>query len=194
VTDDGPNPAQAESVSFPLKRSFRGYSRETVDAIVTELTRRLASAEQRVVEAEGQNAALVADRNRMAAEIDRFREIERSLTQTLALAEESARVTEQRASEEAEQLVARARLEAEALVRDAATDRQRVFDEIDTIRAQLTRALEQLAPAGQPPSVEPAETPEAPEPPAAPPSSFVTPPSDPPATTTPPPVADDPGY
>ena len=192
MTDDGPNPAQAESVSFPLKRSFRGYSRETVDAIVTELTRRLASAEQRVVEAEGQNAALVADRNRMAAEIDRFREIERSLTQTLALAEESARVTEQRAADEAEQLLARARVEAEALVRDAASDRQRVFDEIETIRSQLTRALEQLAPESAPPADEPAEPPAAPAgstPSAESPSATAPPPA-----ATPPPVADDPGY
>jgi len=192
VTDDGPNPAQAESVSFPLKRSFRGYSRETVDAIVTELTRRLASAEQRVVEAEGQNAALVADRNRMAAEIDRFREIERSLTQTLALAEESARVTEQRAADEAEQLLARARVEAEALVRDAASDRQRVFDEIETIRRQITRALEQLAPEGAPQAEEPAEAPAAPA--GSTPSSGSPSATAPPPAATPPPVADDPGY
>lgn len=192
MTDDGPNPAQAESVSFPLKRSFRGYSRETVDAIVTELTRRLASAEQRVVEAEGQNAALVADRNRMAAEIDRFREIERSLTQTLALAEESARVTEQRAADEAEQLLARARVEAEALVRDAASDRQRVFDEIETIRRQLTRALEQLAPEGAPQAEEPAEAPAAPA--GSTPSSGSPSATAPPPAATPPPVADDPGY
>jgi cell division septum initiation protein DivIVA len=189
VTDDDPSNAQAESVSFPLKRSFRGYSRETVDAIVTELTRRLASAEQRVVEAEGQNAALVAERNRMVAEVDRFREIERSLTQTLALAEESARVTEQRAAAEAEQLLARARIEAEALSRDAAADRQRVFDEIDAIRTQLTRALEQLAPRsepGRPPTDEPVEAPV-----PAPPPAFDPPP---PPSTTPPPGADDPGY
>jgi cell division initiation protein len=186
VTDDGSSNTQAESVSFPLKRSFRGYSRETVDAIVTELTRRLASAEQRVVEAEGQNTALVAERNQLLTEIDRFREIERSLTQTLALAEESARVTEQRAAEEAEQLLARARVEAEALSRDAAADRQRVFDEIDTIRTQLTRALAQLAPASEPAVQQPTDAPA--EAPAAPPPLF-----DPPSTT-PPPVADDPGY
>ncbi len=149
MADEGPTSAEAESVSFPLKRSFRGYSRETVDAIVTELTRRLASAEQRVVEAEGQNAALAAERNRMTAEVDRFRDIERSLTQTLALAEESARVTEQRAADEAEQLIARARVEADALMRDAAADRQRVFDEVDAIRAQLTRALAALAPPSE---------------------------------------------
>jgi cell division initiation protein len=156
VTDEPVDNAQAESVSLPLRRAFRGYSRESVDAVVNELTRRLASAEQRVVEAEGQNAALVAERGRLNAEIDRFREIERSLTQTLALAEESARVTEQRAAEEAEQVVARARSEAEALVREAATDRQRVFAEIETIRAQLARALAQLAP---PIEAQPDETP-----------------------------------
>lgn len=167
MTDEAAPVPQAESVSLPLRRAFRGYSRESVDTVVTELTRRLASAEQRVVEAEGQNAALAAERTRLHAEVDRFREIERSLTQTLALAEESARVTEQRAAEEAQEMLARARTEAEALIRDAAADRQRVFGEIDAIRTQLARALAQLAPQDETPTNDapspPAEAPDAPE-------------------------------
>jgi cell division initiation protein len=174
VTDEPGQSVEAESISLPLRRALRGYSRESVDAVVNELTRRLASAEQRVVEAEGQNAALVSERGRLLAEIDRFREIERSLTQTLSLAEESARATEQRAAEEAEQMLARARSEAEALVREAATDRQRVFTEIDAIRAQLARALAQLAP--------PEETVSPPSPPFGP----AAPPASPPEPSGPP--------
>jgi cell division initiation protein len=179
MTDDPGYDPPGESISLPLRRAMRGYSRESVDAVVNELTRRLASAEQRVVEAEGQNAALVAERSRLYAEIDRFREIERSLTQTLSLAEESARTTEQRAAEEAEQMLARARSEAEALVREAATDRQRVFNEIDTIRAQLARALQQLAPPEETPA--PAE----PTPPPAAPSAPSGPPDPEPGSSTP---------
>lgn len=152
--------APAESVSLPLERSFRGYSRKSVDAVVDELTRRLASAEQRAVDAESRIAAVAADRDRLAEDLTRYSTIERSLTQTLALAEESARATQRRAEEEAEQVLAKARADAGLLVRQAGVDRDRIASEVDRIRDQLAQAVAALdvppEPESQPQSTAPA--------------------------------------
>jgi cell division initiation protein len=153
ANDPTPPEAPADTVSLPLERGFRGYSRRSVDAIVDELTRRLASAEQRAMEAERQNAELHAERERGFAELDRYRQIERSLTQTLSLAEESAQTTQRRAEQEAEELLAKARADADLLVRQAEMDRDRIAGEIDRIRQQLAQAVAAL---GVPTGPEPA--------------------------------------
>ena len=43
-----PQPEQPqETISLPLQRAFRGYSKESVQKVIQELTRRLAEAQQR---------------------------------------------------------------------------------------------------------------------------------------------------
>jgi chromosome segregation ATPase len=135
---------QGDSISLALHRRFGGFSRESVLAAVEELTRRLTEAQQQAAQAEASAAALRAERDQLAQEVARFRDIERSLTQTLALAEEAARARQREAEEEARRLVEEARADALSASRAAVQDRDRALQEIARIREQLERAMAEL--------------------------------------------------
>jgi cell division septum initiation protein DivIVA len=146
---------QQETISLPLQRAFRGYSKESVQKVIQELTRRLAEAQQRAADAEARLRALQAERAQAQApvvaptagvdgEIERIRDLERGLTKTLALAEESARATQRQAEEEAQRILAEARSSAGEATRALESGRDRALGEVQRIREQLVRALESL--------------------------------------------------
>ena len=147
---------QQETISLPLQRAFRGYSKESVQKVIQELTRRLAEAQQRAADAEARLRALQAERAQTAAaavapptpgvedEIERIRDLERGLTKTLALAEESARATQRQAEEEAQRILAEARSAAGEAARALESGRDRALGDVQRIREQLVRALDAL--------------------------------------------------
>lgn len=148
---------QQETISLPLQRAFRGYSKESVQKVIQELTRRLAEAQQRAADAEAKLRALESERTQAAApapavadtvgvedELERIRDLERGLTKTLALAEESARATQRQAEEEAQRILAEARSAAGEAARALESGRDRALGDVQRIREQLVRALEAL--------------------------------------------------
>jgi cell division septum initiation protein DivIVA len=144
---------QQETISLPLQRAFRGYSKESVQKVIQELTRRLAEAQQRAADAEAKLRALQAERAQAPValptagvedEMERIRDLERGLTKTLALAEESARATQRQAEEEAQRILAEARSTASEAARALESGRDRALGDIQRIREQLVHALEAL--------------------------------------------------
>jgi len=145
---------QQETISLPLQRAFRGYSKESVQKVIQELTRRLAEAQQRTADAEARVRALEAERAQAPAapaaptadaeDLERIRDLERGLTKTLALAEESARTTQRQAEEEAQRILAEARATAGEAARALESGRDRALEDVQRIREQLVRALDAL--------------------------------------------------
>jgi cell division septum initiation protein DivIVA len=149
VTTPAPD-QQPETISLPLQRAFRGYSKASVQAVIQELTRRLAEAQQRAADAEARVQALQAERREPAPapvaasgeDIERVRDLERGLTKTLALAEEAARQTQREAEEEAQRILEEARASAAEAARVLETGRDRALEDLARIREQLVRALD----------------------------------------------------
>jgi cell division septum initiation protein DivIVA len=122
---------------------MRGFSRESVQAAVDKLTGMLGEAQQRAAEAERHVAELRAERDRLAQELQQYKTIEHSLAQTLALAEETARVRQQQAEDEAQRLLGEARTNASEAAENAIAEVSRIREElvgvIGAIDGVLTR-------------------------------------------------------
>jgi DivIVA domain-containing protein len=124
-----------------LKRTLRGYSRESVDALLDQVTQRLDETDRNVAQLAQENAKLRGERDELEGELTRYRQLETSLSETLALAQLTAAQLRERAEQEAERLIEAAQRQAADHVRRAELERARLTAETETIRGQLRQAL-----------------------------------------------------
>lgn len=96
-TAAGPDAVQ----SLALKRAFRGYSTESVDVLLTVLTRRLGMTEQRLAEFARRNMQL-------EQEVTRYQQLEASIAGKLKAAEKASAELRERAEHQAREIVAAA--------------------------------------------------------------------------------------
>lgn len=124
---DHTTPIELENARLPS--AFRGYRKETVDAVL-----RRAAGDIEALLAE--RAALSAERDRLTAELERHRKQEEALRSALVAAEESAKAVRAAAAREAEALRSQAESDAKEIRRQAAeTVRARVW-EAERLRSQ----------------------------------------------------------
>jgi len=107
-------PAADATPRFVLKRALRGYARESVEALLEEMAQRVSRAEQRLTELGQSHAHLQADRDRLDAEVAKYRHLEQSIAETLSRAEETAAEITRRAEQDAERMIEAARASAAA--------------------------------------------------------------------------------
>ena len=157
-----------------VKRSPLGYNRPAVQQLLTEI----ADSFETVWRERHQLADHV---EAIEGELERLRERERLLTQTLIAAEHAATEVKEQAKREAELILSEAHNEARSVTRAAYNERQHLFAEARRIEALLRGALgmieesaEQPEPVAEPPAASPQpqdtndfEEPEEVEPPQA---------------------------
>ena len=126
-----------------FSRSMRGYNREEVESFLTMV----ADDVEGLI---GEHRDLSRRLEELQKEIDEYREIERTLTETLVAAQKSAddlresslrdaELTRREAQVRAEQLYDNARLEAERLMLDA---RRKAYGVLENARQRAQTALE----------------------------------------------------
>jgi len=96
-------PVELETVQLPV--SFRGYQKEAVDTLV----RRVAAD---VTELLRENKAISFERDRLVAELERYRSQEVALRDALVAAEQSAKAVRENAEKEAALIREKAEVEA----------------------------------------------------------------------------------
>ncbi len=118
-----------------LKRGFRGYQRESVDTLISEVAESFEDV--------WRERADLADRvEQLEAELQHHRERESLLSNTLLAAERAASDAKEAAQRKGEQVVAEAHAEARSIVRTAIADREKLLGEIRRVRSLLRSALE----------------------------------------------------
>jgi cell division initiation protein len=120
-------PVELEALQLPT--SFRGYSREAVDAIL----RRVASDIEAML---GERQSLVQERNRLEAELERHRAQEAALRDALVAAEQSAKAVRENAEQEARLMLEQAAVDAKETRRSAAEAARAQQWEAERLRAQ----------------------------------------------------------
>jgi cell division initiation protein len=138
-----------------VKRSPLGYNRPAVQQLLTEI----ADSFETVWRERHQLADHV---EAIEGELERLRERERLLTQTLIAAEHAATEVKEQAKREAELILSEAHSEARSVTRAAYNERQHLFAEARRIEALLRGALgmieesaEQREPVAEPPAASP---------------------------------------
>ena len=125
-----------------LGRGFRGYKRENVDRLLTDV----ANSFEDVWRERGD----LTDRvEQLELDLTRHKELEGLLCTTLVSAESSAQQLREHARKEAESIVAEAHAEARAVARRATSEKERLESELRRIRALLRAALDAVDEAGQ---------------------------------------------
>ena len=118
-----------------LKRSLRGYRTEPVDRLISEIADSFEDV--------WRERADLADRaEQLESELQRHRERESLLSNTLIAAERAAAEQKDDAHQKAELIVAEAHAEARSIVRSAIADRERLLGEVRRVRSLLRSALE----------------------------------------------------
>jgi len=133
-----------------VKRSPLGYNRPAVQQLLTEIADSFETVWR-------ERHQLVDHVETIEGELERLRERERLLTQTLIAAEHAATEVKEQAKREAELILSEAHSEARSVTRAAYNERQHLFAEARRIEALLRGALGMIEEsAGHPePVVEP---------------------------------------
>jgi DivIVA domain-containing protein len=140
-----------------LKKSFRGYQKDAVDTLISEIADSFEDV--------WRERADLADRvEQLEGELQHHREREALLSNTLLAAERAVVEQKEDAHRKAEQVVAEAHAEARSVVRSAIGDREKLLAEIRRVRALLRSALEIVEEGDRPGEAAPAEPPTAADP------------------------------
>ena len=124
----------AELPHVPLHRALLGYRPASVKRLIEEA--------QRSFEEVWSERAELRDRvEELEAEIERHREVEGLLRETLMSAERTAHELKGQAKRHAEQIVKDAHTEARSITQEALADRERLAAEAARVRALLESAL-----------------------------------------------------
>ena len=120
-----------------FSRRLFGYGRSPVDEALEEIADSFETV--------WRDRADLADRvEELEAALERYRELEELLRQTLVSAERAAHELKSQAAREAELIVQEAHAEARAVVRDATAEHERLLGETNRVRALLEAALRTL--------------------------------------------------
>jgi cell division initiation protein len=120
-----------------LGRSLRGYRRETVDRLLSEVADSFEDV--------WRERADLADRvEQLELDLVRHKELEGLLRTTLVSAESAAQQLREQARKEAETILREAHSEARAVARRAAAEKERLDTELRRIKSLLRSALESL--------------------------------------------------
>ena len=111
-----------------LARRPLGYDRKAVDRLLEEITASFETVWR-------ERADLLEERERLEGELERFKEQEALLRNTLVSAERAADEVRAQAGREAELVVEKARVAAREILVTAESDRERVKTEIRRLRA-----------------------------------------------------------
>jgi cell division septum initiation protein DivIVA len=145
-------PVELRHVS--LKKGTFGYRKEAVDQLLADV----ASSFEDV----WRERADLADRvEALEHELERHRERETLLSNTLLAAERAATDAKEDAARKAEQLVAEAHAEARQITRSAIAERERLLGEVRRVKSLLRSALDVVDEGER--AQQPAEQPAAPE-------------------------------
>src|SRR4051812_41125942 len=126
-------PVELRHVS--LKRGLRGYKKDAVDQLISDIAESFEDV--------WRERADLADRvEQLETELQRHREREALLSNTLLAAERAAVAQREDANRKAEQVVAEAHAEARSIVRTAIADREKLLGEIRRVRSLLRSALD----------------------------------------------------
>jgi cell division initiation protein len=118
-----------------LRRGLLGYRRQPVDRLIEEIAESFEEV--------WRQRADFADRiEQLESEVERHRDAETLLRQTLVSAERSAHELKDQARREAGLIVEEAHTEARAVTRAAAAERERLLGESRKVRALLEAALD----------------------------------------------------
>ena len=120
-----------------LGRSLRGYRRETVDRLLTDVADSFEDV--------WRERADLADRvEQLELDLVRHKELEGLLRTTLISAESAAQQLREQARKEAETILSEAHSEARAVARRASAEKERLDTELRRIKSLLRSALESL--------------------------------------------------
>ncbi len=118
-----------------LRRGLLGYRRQPVDRLIEEIAESFEEV--------WRQRADFADRiEQLESEVERHRDAETLLRNTLVSAERSAHELKDQARREAGLIVEEAHTEARAVTRAAAAERERLLGESRKVRALLEAALD----------------------------------------------------
>jgi cell division initiation protein len=123
-----------------LRRGLRGYRRDQVDALLTEVAGSFEDVWR-------QRADLTDKVEQLEQDLVRHKELEGLLRTTLVSAESAAQQLREQARREAETIVAEAHAEARAVARRAAAEKERLDTELRRIKSLLRSALDSLGDA-----------------------------------------------
>jgi methyl-accepting chemotaxis protein len=146
-TPTPPEQDQPETISLPLERKFGGFTRESVQAAVAELTRRLTELQQQAVDATARLQPLHAERDALRAERDALA----GERDALAAERDELRRERDTVTAERDQLAARPDVQDDGLARERdalAAERDGLTRERDSLAEQLsavTRERDALA-------------------------------------------------
>jgi cell division initiation protein len=120
-----------------LGRSLRGYRRETVDRLLSDVANSFEDV--------WRERADLADRvEQLELDLVRHKELEGLLRTTLVSAESAAQQLREQARKEAETILREAHSEARAVARRASAEKERLDTELRRIKSLLRSALESL--------------------------------------------------
>ena len=123
-----------------LGRSLRGYRRETVDRLLTDVADSFEDV--------WRDRADLADKvEQLELDLVRHKELEGLLRTTLVSAESAAQQLREQARREAETILREAHSEARAVARRASAEKERLDTELRRIKSLLRSALDSLGEA-----------------------------------------------
>ncbi len=120
----------------PIRRSFRGYHRNTVDLL-------LGRASKTIEELLCEEQRLKAENERLRAELEQYRSLEATMKDALVLAQKAADETRAAAHKEAEAILERARLQSKREQEDRAADIRRLNEEFQNLEREYRAFLGQ---------------------------------------------------
>ena len=123
-----------------LGRSLRGYRRETVDRLLTDVADSFEDVWR-------ERADLADKVEQLELDLVRHKELEGLLRTTLVSAESAAQQLREQARKEAETILSEAHSEARAVARRASAEKERLDTELRRIKSLLRSALASLGEA-----------------------------------------------
>lgn len=120
-----------------LGRSIRGYRRETVDRLLTDVADSFEDVWR-------ERADLADKVEQLELDLVRHKELEGLLRTTLVSAESAAQQLREQARKEAETIFSEAHSEARAVARRASAEKERLDTELRRIKSLLRSALDSL--------------------------------------------------
>ena len=120
-----------------LGRSLRGYRRETVDRLLSDVANSFEDVWR-------ERADLADKVEQLELDLVRHKELEGLLRTTLVSAESAAQQLREQARREAETIVGEAHAEARAVARRASAEKERLETELRRIKSLLRSALDSL--------------------------------------------------
>ncbi|HKI93538.1 MAG TPA: DivIVA domain-containing protein [Gaiellaceae bacterium] len=134
--------AEAEAARSALETRLRDTlgEREQLDEAIARVSSERDEVARVIEEVKSEREERIAYTDRLERELTRFRELERSLTQTVVVAEHAGNELRAHAEKEATLLLEQARNEARTIILDASAERERVLADLRAIRAMLQAA------------------------------------------------------